>query len=58
LDALTRWKLRRLALALTAYALDTEQPTCGWRIDAILIDVDTMGNVIQLEHLKSIYEQE
>jgi putative endonuclease len=58
LDALTPWKLRRLARALTAYALDTHYPDCQWRIDAILIDVDALGNVIQLEHLKSIYEEE
>ena len=56
-EALTGWKLRRLARSLACYAMDTDQPECGWRIDAVVIDVDLSGAVVRLEHILNIYEE-
>jgi putative endonuclease len=56
-EALTWWKLRRLAKSLACYAMDMDYPECGWRIDAVVIDVDLSGTVLRLEHFRSIYEE-
>jgi putative endonuclease len=55
-EALTWWKLKRIAQSLATYAMATNHPECGWRIDAVVVDVDLRGNVLRLEHIPNIYE--
>src|SRR5947209_5294566 len=52
-----RWaQLRRIARGLATYAQDNELEDVHWRIDVVLIVLDTDSQtVLRFEHLKSVY---
>ena len=54
-DALAWWQLKRLAYSLAVFASATNHPECGWRIDAVVVDVDLGGRVTRVEHFANIY---
>jgi putative endonuclease len=57
-DALTWWKLKRVARALGMFAFEARQDGRLWRIDAVVVDVGPEAKVLRVEHFKSVYEDE
>jgi putative endonuclease len=50
------WRqLVRIERALGMYALDNDMLEMPWRIDAVLIVIHLGGEVLRLDHLRSIY---
>ena len=56
-ESLSWWKLKRVAHALGMFAMESNQPSCLWRIDVVVVDVDVDANVKRVEHFKSVYEE-
>ena len=55
-ECVRRSQLTRIARGLTTYAQDNELLDIPWRIDVILIVLDTDGEtVLRFEHLKNVY---
>jgi putative endonuclease len=51
-----RWpQLRRIARAITTYAMDNDFLESPWRIDVVLIVIQPDGSVLRLDHLRSVY---
>jgi putative endonuclease len=55
-EAVTRWKLRRMALGLQAFAVDNDLLDRHWRLDVVAIDIDLDGNVARCEHIRDAYD--
>jgi len=55
-DAVTRWKLRRMAPGLEAFAVDHDLLERHWRLDVVAIDIDLNGNVTRCEHIRDAYD--
>ena len=50
------WRqLARIERALATYAMDNDRLDMPWRIDAVLIVIQPDGEVLRLEHLRSVY---
>jgi putative endonuclease len=54
-EAVSWRKLQRIVQALTAYAADQDYLEKPWRIDVVVIQVAPDGNVVRLEHMRSVY---
>jgi putative endonuclease len=54
-EAVNWWKLRRIKQALTTYAVDSDLLEMPWRIDVVAIELDLDGQVLRLDHLRSVY---
>jgi putative endonuclease len=51
-----RWQqLQRIVRALTTYAMDNDLLERPWRVDVVLIVTGTDGEVLRLDHLRSVY---
>ncbi len=48
-------QLRRIARALSTYAMDNDFLEGTWRIDVVLIVIEPDGSVLRLDHLRSVY---
>jgi Holliday junction resolvase-like predicted endonuclease len=55
-EAVSRWKLRRMANGLTTFATDNDMLERHWRLDVVAIDVDLDGNVTRCEHIRDAYD--
>jgi putative endonuclease len=51
-----RWdQLRRIARAMATYAADEDLLDAPWRIDVVVIVIQSDGSVLRLDHLRSVY---
>jgi putative endonuclease len=51
-----RWpQLRRIARAMTTYAQDNDLLERPFRVDVVLIVVESDGSVLRLDHLRGVY---
>src|SRR5438105_4011560 len=55
-EAVTRWKLRRMAIGLATFAADNDMLERHWRLDVVAIDLDLFGHVSRCEHIRDAYE--
>ncbi len=55
-EAVTRWKLHRMALGLQAFAAENDMLERHWRLDVVAIDIDLDGNVCRCEHIRDAYD--
>jgi putative endonuclease len=55
-EAVTRWKLRRMAMGLATFATDNDMLERHWRLDVVAIDIDLTGNVSRCEHIRDAYD--
>ena len=54
-EAVTRWKLRRMALGLQTYAAANDLLERHWRLDVVAVVIDIDGNVRRCEHIRDAY---
>jgi putative endonuclease len=54
-EAIHRRQLVRIERALAMYAQDNDMLEMPWRIDAVLIVIQHDGDVLRLDHLRSVY---
>jgi putative endonuclease len=54
-EAVTRWKLRRMALGLAAFAMENDLYDRHWRLDVVAIEIDLDGKVQRCEHIRDAY---
>jgi putative endonuclease len=54
-EAITGWKLRRMARGLETFALENDFEERHWRLDVVAIELDLDGSVLRLDHLRSVY---
>ena len=54
-ETVSRFQLRRIVRALTAYAADKDRLESPWRIDVVAIETELDGAVRRLDHLRSVY---
>ena len=51
-----RWdQLRRIARTMSSYAADEDLMELPWRIDVVVIVIQSDGAVLRLDHLRSVY---
>jgi putative endonuclease len=51
-----RWdQLRRIARAMATYAADEDLLEIPWRIDVVVVVIQSDGSVLRLDHLRSVY---
>ncbi|TMF04865.1 MAG: YraN family protein [Chloroflexi bacterium] len=55
-EAVTRWKLRRMALGLQTFAAENDMLERHWRLDVVAVDIDLDGNVRRCEHIRDAYD--
>jgi putative endonuclease len=48
-------QLRRIARALTTYAMQADYADQPWRIDVVVVLIEPDGSVCRLDHLRSVY---
>lgn len=54
-EAVTRWKLRRMALGLQTYAAANDLLERHWRLDVVAVVIDLEGNVRRCEHIRDAF---
>src|SRR5215216_3671030 len=54
-EAVTYWKLRRLAHGLEVFALDNDMLERHWRLDVVAVELDLDGSVRRCEHIRDAY---
>ena len=54
-EAITRWKLVRMARGLETFAIDNELEERPMRLDVVAIVLNLDGSVQRLDHLRSVY---
>src|SRR5262245_58946642 len=54
-EAITRWKLRRMARGLETFAIDNNMVDRHLRLDVVAIEIDLEGNVQRCEHIRDAY---
>ena len=55
-ESISGRKLARLVRLLTAYAVTHGYADCGWRIDAVAVEVEPDGTTARIEHIPNAYE--
>lgn len=55
-ESITRTKQERLRLTAYHYLENNHLDDADWRIDAILVEMDALGNSTRLEHLQNAVE--
>jgi putative endonuclease len=51
-----RWdQLRRIARAMATYATDEDLLDIPWRIDVVVVVIQSDGSMLRLDHLRSVY---
>jgi len=54
-EAVTRWKLWRMARGLETFAIDNDMEERHYRLDVVAIELDLEGNVQRCEHIPNAY---
>ena len=54
-EAITRWKLLRMARGLETFAIDNDLEQRPMRLDVVAIVLNLDGSVQRLDHLRSVY---
>ena len=54
-EAITRWKLVRMARGLETFAIDNDLEQRPMRLDVVAIVLNLDGSVQRLDHLRSVY---
>ena len=54
-EAITRWKLLRMARGLETFAIDNDLAQRPMRLDVVAIVLNLDGSVQRLDHLRSVY---
>ena len=54
-EAITRWKLLRMARGLETFAIDNDMEQRAMRLDVVAIVLNLDGSVQRLDHLRSVY---
>ena len=54
-EAITRWKLLRMARGLETFAVDNDLEQRPMRLDVVAIVLNLDGSVQRLDHLRSVY---
>lgn len=54
-EAIHRRQLMRVERVLATYAQDNDLLEIPWRIDAVVIVIQSDGDVLRLDHLRSVY---
>jgi putative endonuclease len=55
-EAVTHWKMRRMALGLGTFAMENDMLERHWRLDVVAIDIDLDGRVTRCEHIRDVYD--
>ncbi len=55
-EAVSSWKLRRMAIGLATFASDNDMLERHWRLDVVAIDIDLDGRVTRCEHIRDAYQ--
>jgi putative endonuclease len=55
-EAVTRWKLRRMALGLATFATENEMLDRHWRLDVVAVEIDLFGHVSRCEHIRDAFD--
>ena len=54
-EAVSWQQLRRIVRAMATYAMDKDFFDIPWRIDVVVIVIQSDGSVLRLDHLRSVY---
>ena len=54
-EAVTWWKLRRMARGLETFAIDNEMEDRHFRLDVVAIELNPFGRVLRCEHIRDAY---
>ncbi|HEX8966974.1 MAG TPA: YraN family protein [Chloroflexota bacterium] len=54
-EAVTRWKLWRMARGLETFAIDNDMEERHYRLDVVAIELDLDGQVQRCEHIRDAY---
>ena len=54
-EAVSWRQLRRIARTMATYAMDHDLLEQSWRVDVVLIVIQSDGSLLRMDHLRSVY---